>query len=84
MANIGSWDADSVQASITLPPGFAHPDGPIFVFNLGTIRPGEFRRVTVPAQAIACGDAVVRASVTGADDRQAIVEFSTEVIDTVD
>ncbi len=81
VANFGSWIAEKVQASVTLPPGLAHPDGPVFAFNLGAIKPGEFRRVIVPARAVACGDTVVRASVTGTDDRQAVVEFPTEVVE---
>jgi hypothetical protein len=79
VANIGSWVMDDVQAAVTLPPEFDHPGGPVFAFCLGTLNPGEFRRVTVPARAVGCGDSIVRAAVTGPEERQALVEFPTAV-----
>lgn len=79
VVNIGSWVANDVQASLTLPPEFDHPEGPVFSFNLGSIKRGEYRRVTVPAEAVRAGQPTVRAIVTGADGREAVVEFQARV-----
>jgi hypothetical protein len=79
VVNIGSWVASDVQAAVTLPPEFEHPDGPLFSFNLGSIKRGEYRRVTIPAEAVHPGEPAVRAIVTGADGREAVVEFQTRI-----
>jgi hypothetical protein len=79
VANIGSWVAGDVQATILLPPELDHPGGPAFAFPLGALNPGEFRRLTIPVRAIERGKTNVRAEVTGSDGRQAVVEFPTHV-----
>jgi hypothetical protein len=79
VVNIGSFVANDVLATVTLPPEFDHPDGPAFSFNLGSIKRGEYCRVTVPAEAVRLGQPIVRATVAGADGREAIVEFTTRV-----
>jgi hypothetical protein len=75
----GNWPVENVLAKVTLPPAFGHPDGPTFEFALGTVKPGEFRRVMIPAWAVQPGPAIVRAEVTGPPDRCSEVEFPTVV-----
>lgn len=75
----GNWSVENVRAKITLPPSFEHLDGPTFEFALGTMKPNEFRRLTIPAWAVSAGPAVVRAEVFGPDDRTVVVEFPTNV-----
>jgi hypothetical protein len=79
--NTGNWVVTDGRATVTLPPEFAHPDGQKFLFDLGSMKPGEYRRVTVPAQAKSPGTAVVRAEISGPADHQALVEFSSQVTD---
>jgi hypothetical protein len=78
----GNWQVEDAQAVITLPAGLEHPDGPTFAFALGTVKPGEFRRVTIPVWAGSAGPTVLRAEVTGPAGRSVVVEFPTNV--TVD
>ena len=75
----GNWPAADVRVVIHLPAQFEHPDGPRFAFALGTLRPKEYRRVRVPARAVAAGPAVLRAEVTGPADHTAAVELKTTV-----
>jgi hypothetical protein len=75
----GNWSVENARVKITLPPSFEHLDGPIFEFALGTVKRGEFRRVTIPAWAVSAGPAVIRAEVTGPADRSVVVEFPTNV-----
>ena len=78
----GNWLVENARAKITLPPEFEHLDGPTFEFALGTVKPGEFRRVMIPAWAVSAGPSVIRAEVIGPGDRSVVVEFPTNV--TVD
>ena len=75
----GNWAAGEVRAVIHLPAEFDHPDGPRFEFALGTLKPKEYRRVRIPARAIAAGQAVLRADISGPADHGATVEFRTIV-----
>ena len=79
VANCGNWLVADAHTVIHLPAQFEHPDGLRFEFALGTLKPREYRRVTVPARAVLSGPAVVRAEVTGPADHTAIVEFKTVV-----
>ena len=75
----GNWLVENACAKVTLPPSLEHPDGPTFEFALGTVKPGEFRRVMIPAWAVQQGPAVVRAEVTGPPDRCSEVKFQTTI-----
>jgi hypothetical protein len=75
----GNWAAGEVRAVIHLPAEFEHPDGPRFEFALGALKPKEYRRVRVPARAVAAGPAVLRADIIGPGDHGATVEFKTTV-----
>ena len=79
VANIGSWLANDVEARITLPEEFEHPDGRVSTVSLGTLKPGEFRRMTMPGRAISAGSTFIRVAVTGTDAKQSSVEFPTTV-----
>ena len=75
----GNWPGGEVRAAIQLPAEFDHPDGPRFEYALGSLKPKEYRRVRIPARAVAAGLAVLRAVISGPGDHEATVEFKTTV-----
>ena len=77
--NTGNWAVENVRAEIVLPHPYSHPEGPRFHLQLGNVSAGESHRVTIPALAKVAGQAIVRANVTGAPDREAHVEFASVV-----
>jgi hypothetical protein len=79
VASAGSAPVQDARATINLPPAFDHPEGPVLAFALGTIKPGEFRRIAVPVRVMRTGAAVMRAEIVGPADRQAHVEIATQV-----
>jgi hypothetical protein len=78
VAGAGNWPADA-RVVVELPVQFEHPDGPRFEFELGTIKPKEYRRVRLPVRAVLSGTAVLRADVTGPLDHTATIELRTVV-----
>jgi hypothetical protein len=81
VASSGSAPVEDARATVVLPKAIAHREGTTLTFPLGKLRPGEFRRLSVPALAVASGPAVVRAEVIGPADRQANVEIATQIAD---
>jgi hypothetical protein len=79
VASTGNWVVEGAKATVTLPAQFEHPEGPTFHFELGDVKPGGVRRVTIPANAVAPGPATIRAEVTGPADRTADVELACRV-----
>lgn len=79
VANTGNWIVSDARAMLILPDEFTHPSGPKFRFDLGVLKPGEYRRITVPALASVRGAATIRAEISGPADHQAIVELGSRV-----
>jgi uncharacterized repeat protein (TIGR01451 family) len=79
VANIGSWQAANVRATVFVPSGFAHRSGSEFVVNVGTLKAGELQRIPVPMVAITRGKSIVRAEISGPDDRRAVIELPIDV-----
>ena len=79
VANIGSWQAAGVRATVSVPSGLTHQWGTAFIVDVGTLKPGELQRVQLPMVAGERGKYVVRAEVSGPDDKQAVVELPVEI-----
>jgi hypothetical protein len=75
----GNWTVENGRAVIWLPTQFEHPEGSRFEFDLGILKPKEYRRIQIPARAVLSGAAIVRAEVTGPGDHVANVELHTVV-----
>ncbi|HEX3151896.1 MAG TPA: hypothetical protein VHR66_27740 [Gemmataceae bacterium] len=75
----GNWSVPNGRVVIWLPTQFEHPDGERFEFDLGTLKPKEYRRIQIAARAVLSGTACLRAEVTGPGDRVANVELRTVV-----
>lgn len=79
VASIGNWTVENAGVVIWLPPHLDHPDGSCFEFDLGMLKPKEYRRIKVSARAVLSGDAIMRAEITGPADHVADVEIRTVV-----
>jgi hypothetical protein len=75
----GNWAVTDGWATVTLPAELSHPEGSSFRFELGRIKPGEYRRISIPVEAVRPGTAVLKAEVNGPADHHAVVEFTTRV-----
>jgi hypothetical protein len=75
----GNWVVTDVRAVIHLPANFEHPDGPRFEFDLGTLKPKEYRRIRIATRAVTAGPAILRAEITGPAEHTAAVETRTTV-----
>ena len=52
VANTGNCPIGDARAAVTLPAEFAHPDGPTVRCEVGPMKQGEVRRLTIPARAV--------------------------------
>jgi len=79
IANIGSCVAKNVQATIYVPNALVHASGSSFEIGIDKLDAGELRQIRLTLVAITRGKSIVRAEVTGPDDKHAAIELPVEV-----
>ncbi len=78
VANVGTGAATNVALLETIPDGLRHPSGSVLDHALGTLAPGEKKRVPLTLQCVAPGSTVNNLVVTADGDLRE--EIQTEIV----
>lgn len=80
VSNVGSGAAYNVALLETIPEGLFHPSGSVLDNKIGTLRPGESKRLPLTLKSVAQGESINRLSVSADDCEVQEVETAVRVV----